>query len=144
MNDKSLLEYLIYPSLKNINKTLKEKLNPCLRREKNRTIDLCGWWRTGIASLIGSCDTALERADRPRCTLGRPASADYATGSDFMLIGSLWFSHFPCLLSLLQNTFIYISLHATNFLLWIFFFQLFPVSSITHRATHALPSPGKQ
>lgn len=51
--------------------------------------------------------------DRARCTLGRPASCDYATRSDFMLIGSL-----PLLLpsssspklSLLLSTFVFASL----------------------------------
>lgn len=71
----------------------------------------CGF--SAVAAWYGHVMLDWRERDRARCTLGRPASSDYATRSDFMLIGSL-----PLLLpsssspklSLLLSTFVFASL----------------------------------
>lgn len=86
---------------------------------------VCLWllvdWYCGFSAVAAWYGHVI--LDRAQCTLGRPASHDYATRSDFMLIGSLSLllpSSSSPKLFLLLSTFVFASLlFLICFLIWV-------------------------
>ena len=86
---------------------------------------VCLWllvdWYCGFSAVAAWYGHVI--LDRAQCTLGRPASHDYATRSDFMLIGSLSLllpSSSSPRLFLLLSTFVFASLlFLICFLIWV-------------------------